>query len=71
MSGMFLLPVIYNIKITGNFTIPSKFITYTLDSKLKIKCYKDYEDILKSNIIYYIESELVREITQIVFNYFL
>ena len=51
---MFLLSVIYNNKIKGNFSIPAKFITYTLDSKLKIKCYKDYEDILESNIIFYI-----------------
>ena len=51
--------------INGESTIPAVFIKYTKESDLEIITKKDFEDILELN------TNLVREVSEIGFNYFL
>ena len=60
-----------NRKDYGNFAIPAKFISYTLNNKCKIKICKKFKNILKLNDEVLVESDLVREVTEKGFNYYL
>lgn len=53
------------------FNIPAVFIQYTDAYKLKIKVSKSYEKFLVNNGEYLIESSLIREVTELVYNYYL
>ena len=60
-----------NKKEKGNFQIPAIFIKYTKSSKLEIKICKNYKNILKVDTYYIIESDLVREVVDKGFNFYL
>ena len=60
-----------NKKEKRNFQIPAIFIKYTKSSKLEIKICKNYKNILKVDTYYIIESDLVREVVDKGFNFYL
>ena len=59
------------IKKDDNFNIPVQFIEYSSDGKLKVTCLKNYKKLLYINKEYLIESSLFREVSVVVFNYFI
>ena len=58
-------------KIKGDYNIPSKFVKYIKNNKLKILISKNYKNILSANELYTIEYILCREVTEEGYNYFL
>ena len=57
--------------ICGEFIIPGKFISYTNDSRLKIKISNNFKNLLKQGDIYIIQSDLCRIVSQKGYNYFI
>ena len=57
--------------VCGEFIIPGNFISYTKDSRLKIKISNNFKHLLKTGDIYIIESDLCRIVSQKGYNYFM
>ena len=60
-----------NSKEYGSFIIPATFVNYTKDRKSKIKVCKKYKKILQKGLYYAIESELIRQVSEKGFNFYL
>ena len=63
--------IIADKKHKSHFIIPAKFIKYTNTYKLHIKIIKQYKNIVLKNMEYLIEASLIREVTEICYNYYL
>ena len=63
--------VIKKKSVAGEFRIPAQFIKYTKDSKLKIKICKTFKKIVYEENEYYIEDNLVREVSVKGFKFFM